>query len=262
MRTAFARPELEAFLVDATQRILGLPAGKVFINDFAPDTAAPERPFVSLTIAPDSTMSRAGTVSYQLGLEYWRFSVASDDDGDYTIEVDGVPVTYAAVDKTSTEIRDELVALLGGPNYTAVAAGLTSIDVESESLGLRLMASASSNIAVTKLRGNVIKSTTRPAELMVQARCVGFYSTTPSATNSGVDMAEKLLVGLYDVGVTAAMREAGFAINNGVVTDISVVNDGFQELVGSMDAICVTNSLFVTTVDSATRATVEVSYAP
>lgn len=256
MRTAYARPELETHLIDATRRILGLSADKVFIGDFASDTAAPERPFVSILIAPESSPSRAGTVNYQPGLEYWRCEVIDDADGDYWIEVDATTFTHAAVGQTKTQIRDALVALLGGPNYLVTAAGAVSIDIESDVLLRRLLVDSSVGITSEKLRGNVIKITTRSQALMVQARCVGSYSTTPSATNSGADMAERLLVGLYDADTTQAMRDDGFAINSGVVTDISTITDGFAELIGSLDAMCVTNSVYVETIDNATAASV------
>jgi hypothetical protein len=256
MRTAYARPELEAHLIDATRRILGLPADKVFIGDFASDTAAPERPFVSIIVAPESSPSRTGTVRYQPGIEYWRCEIIDDVDGNYSIEVDGTTFTHAAVGQTKAQIRDALVALLGGPNYTAAAAGSVSIDIESEVLLRRLLVSSSANITSEKLRGNTIKITTRTQSLAVQARCVGSYSATPSATNSGVDMAERLLVGLYDADTTRAMRDDGFAINSGVVADLSTITDGFAELIGSLDATCVTNSIYVETIDNATSASV------
>lgn len=260
MRIAIDRPQLESLLIEACSRLLGLPVEKVFINDFASDTAAPERPFVSLRIGPAQLESQRGTVQYQPGIESWRFQVMNATDGPFSVTVDGVSHTHVAASQTITQIRNSLAALLVGANYTTTPAGDASIDIESNQLQYRLLPTANTaNISRTKLRGNTIKITTRTTELMLEARCVGYYSDTPDASNSGVDMAERLMVSLYDVDETAALRDQGFAINRAVVTDTTILTDGFQESVGALDAIVTTNYALITTLDNATQAPFTIS---
>lgn len=146
------------------------------------------------------------------------------------------------------------MALISSPDYIAVAAATVTIQVTSQVLRKRLFPVAGAGIALIPVRGNIIKVTTRTTELMLQARCVGYYSDTPTATNSGVDMAERLLVSLLDPDETEAMRADGIAINRGVVTDISSITDGFTESIGALDAIITTNTAFVTTLSNVTEA--------
>lgn len=254
MRIAVDRPTIETHVREATARLLGLSVDKVFINDFASDTAAPERPYVSLQIAPSSIDAQQGTVQYEDGLEVWYFEIQSSANGDYTIEIDGDVYTHNAVGQTATQIRNSLVALISSPDYIAVAAATVTIQVTSQVLRKRLFPVAGAGIALIRVRGNIIKVTTRTTELMLQARCVGYYSDTPTATNSGVDMAERLLVSLLDPDETEAMRADGIAINRGVVTDISSITDGFTESIGALDAIITTNTAFVTTLSNVTEA--------
>lgn len=257
MRIAVDRPTIEMHVREATSRLLGLPVDKVFINDFASDTAAPVRPYVSLQIAPSASDTRQGTVQYESGLEMWYFEIQSSADGPYTITIDSDIYTHNAVSQTATQIRDALVALISSPDYTAVAAATVTIEVSSEVLRKRLLPVAGAGIALIRVRGNVVKVTTRTVELILQARCVGYYSDTPTATNSGVDMAERLLVSLLDPDETYAMRQDGIAINRGVVTDITAITDGFTESIGALDAIITTNYAFISTVSDVTETSFE-----
>lgn len=253
MRIAVDRPTIEQHVMEATARLLGLPAGKVFINDFASDAPGPERPFVSLQIAPAAIETQAGTTRFEPGLEVWRFEIQSDADGDYTISIDGDSYTHTAAGQTATQIRDSLLALISAVNYVAASAATVTIEVTSQVLSRRLLPTAGTGIRLYQVRGNTLKITTRPAELMLQARCVGYYSDTPTASNSGKDMAERLMLGLLDADETRAMRDDGIAINRTITTDITAITDGFTESVGAMDAILTTNYAFITTVDNITQ---------
>ena len=257
MRIGVDRPTIETHVREATSRLLGLSMDKVFINDFASDTAAPVRPYVSIQIAPSSNDTRQGTVQFEDGLEVWYFEIQSSADAAYTIEIDGDIYTHNAVGETETQIRDALVALISSPNYIAAAAATVTIEVTSQVLKARLLPVAGAGIALIPVRGNVIKVTTRTVELMLQARCVGYYSSTPTATNSGKDMAERLLVSLLDPDETSAMRADGIAINRGVVTDITSITDGFTESIGALDAIITTNYAFISTLSNITETSFE-----
>lgn len=257
MRIGVDRPTIEARVVEATARLLGLPSSKVFINDFASDVPAPERPYVSIQIAPSVNDTRQGTVQLNDGLEVWYFEIQTSADGDHSITIDGDVWTYNSTGKTATEIRDELVALISSPNYDAVAAATVTIEVTSKVLRRRLLPAASAGIAIIPIRGNVIKVTTRTVELMLQARCVGYYSDTPSATNSGKDMAEQLMMGLLDPDETSAMRDDGIAINRAVVNDITTITDGFTESIGALDAVITTNYAYISTLSDVTEASFE-----
>lgn len=233
------RPEIEAACHEAITRLLGLPAEKVFVVDDASNATAPKPPFVSIRLLPSTSDVGPTEVSWVDGLEYHRFVIGSSDDGVYAVVVDGIAATHTASLQTITQIRDALLAGLAGPNFTAVSAGSTAIDVESTVPRRRLLPEViAGDIGLAQYRGNLCKVTHTPVTCVLQALCFGVYEpTTMSAATSGVDMAEKLCAGMLEVDRTRAMRDANHHPIRGRVTDISRITDGESEKIGQLELV-------------------------
>lgn len=251
MRRGIDRPHLEQLLLATVARLVGLPADKVFLASYAPDTAAPPKPFVSVRILPAGSSQIPGTQAYVDSLELWRLEVISDDDGEYAVTVDGVEWVYDASGDTATGIRDglaEAFALSPHPSFTATAKAAITIDVESASAGKRLVVESSSpGLRITQLRGNLLKTDMVDTALTVQLRCFAAYSSSPTALNEGVDMAERLARALLDVDETWELRDSGFQIRRANVTDIGGIVDGETELVGALDLTVGTIAMHINT---------------
>ena len=65
----------------------------------------------------------------------WRVTITGTTDGDYSVLINGVPQTFAAVGLDEQAIRNGLLGQLTNPLATYNAFGLTQIDVQAVNVG-------------------------------------------------------------------------------------------------------------------------------
>lgn len=252
------RDAIEEHSIALVRKITGLPADRVFMARDQANEPAPNRPFCSLFIRVPVGEYRAGQVDHTGLLEYWRFQVDGDDDGDYTATVSGVDHTYTASGETATEIRDGLVAALAASlTSTTVAAGQISGDIESDTPRQRLQVEVSApndNLSLAKLRGNIAEVTRQEKEPELEIFCWGlFQETDPSFEDYGETTAERLGDAFMSPAENEALRLSGHGPRTVRWREQDRILDGEVETIGVLTVRLGATSCHVADLQDATE---------
>jgi hypothetical protein len=239
------RASLEEATVNLCERVMvhaidpTFPRSKIAIVDQGAGRPQKPRPCITIQISSPIGSPRAGgDVRYWPTKEQWLLQFTDSVDDTYTIAVEGVGYVVVAATLTITELRDAMLVemAVAHPNWTAVAVGTQSIQIDSTLDGLRLfVGSTPASIVRTRPIKNYFERTFIPALLQVNIQCWGLLSIeSPLAVQSGPSIAENMRSAFLNTSMTQTLRECWFAPVTARVLDGA---DVFNQQTNS-DAIC------------------------